>query len=235
MHRLGRAPDYGGLAGFLRLSNALGARPLASKDDKERDQMILSETHPIPSESLPVEALKAHLRMGSGFAEDTLQEPVLLGFLSAAVTAIESRISQILVQREFLWEAPSQTIIGGSLRLPIRPVRKIVEIQYLNSTNETKVLAEDTYQILQHGDRQLLQCNNIDVAKHTSLLVTMQVGLHERLSSVSADLLQAVMLLAAHFYEYREETNLAGGCMPFGVLSLIERYRPCRIYAGNLS
>ena len=49
----------------------------------------------------------------------------------------------------------------------------------------------------------------------------------------AADLAQAVMLLAAHYYEYRDETALAEGCMPFGVASLIERYRIVRLYGGG--
>jgi len=42
-----------------------------------------------------------------------------------------------------------------------------------------------------------------------------------------------VLLLAAHYYEYRDETALGEGCMPFGVSSLIERYRTVRLFAGG--
>ncbi len=46
-----------------------------------------------------------------------------------------------------------------------------------------------------------------------------------------ADLAQAVLLLAAHYYEYRERGDaLAQGCMPFGVSALIERYRTVRMF-----
>ena len=41
------------------------------------------------------------------------------------------------------------------------------------------------------------------------------------------------MLLAAHYYEFRNETSLSDGCMPFGVSSLIERYKIMRIYGGG--
>ena len=197
--------------------------------------MILSETYPIPLESLPVEAFKAHLRMGSGFAEDTLQDPVLLSFLRAAVTAIESRISQILVQREFLWEAPSQLLTEDTLRFPIRPVRSIVKIIAMDGAELSTVLPSDCYQFLHHSDRQMLRFMPMSGQATATFLITMRVGIHAKLSLAPADLVQAVMLLAAHFYEYREDTNLTGGCMPFGVLSLIERYRPCRIYAGKMS
>ncbi|MCX8227300.1 MAG: head-tail connector protein, partial [Sulfitobacter sp.] len=49
---------------------------------------------------------------------------------------------------------------------------------------------------------------------------------------VPADLQQAVFLLAGHYYEFRHETNLSDGCMPFGVSSLIERYKPMRLGFG---
>ncbi len=41
------------------------------------------------------------------------------------------------------------------------------------------------------------------------------------------------MLLAAHYYEYRSETALSEGCMPFGVASLLARYRNLRLGAGQ--
>ncbi len=42
-----------------------------------------------------------------------------------------------------------------------------------------------------------------------------------------------MLLLAAHYYEYRHETALGGGCMPFGVTSLTERYRTVRLLGGG--
>ena len=42
----------------------------------------------------------------------------------------------------------------------------------------------------------------------------------------------AVLLLAAHYFEYRDETALSDGCMPFGVTSLIQRYRTVRFSLG---
>ena len=49
---------------------------------------------------------------------------------------------------------------------------------------------------------------------------------------VPADLRQAVLMLATHYYEYRHDTSLSSGCMPFGVTSLLERYRPVRLHMG---
>ncbi len=52
-------------------------------------------------------------------------------------------------------------------------------------------------------------------------------------ADIPADLAQAVLLLAAHYYEYRDEVSLSQGCMPFGVSSLIERYRTVRLLTGH--
>ena len=65
--------------------------------------MMLIEETAVPSEALPVDAFKAHLRLGTGFSEDTLQEPVLESFLRAAMSAIEARTGKILIERDFSW------------------------------------------------------------------------------------------------------------------------------------
>lgn len=48
-----------------------------------------------------------------------------------------------------------------------------------------------------------------------------------------ADLAQAVLLLATHFYEARNEIATNDGNMPLAVTQLIERYRTVRILGGS--
>jgi len=48
-----------------------------------------------------------------------------------------------------------------------------------------------------------------------------------------ADLGQAVILLAAHYYEHRHETRAGETAFPLGVTGLIERYRTVRLFAGG--
>ncbi|MGB1209276.1 MAG: head-tail connector protein, partial [Paracoccaceae bacterium] len=57
-------------------------------------------------------------------------------------------------------------------------------------------------------------------------------GFGPTFGDVPADLRQAVLLLAAHYYEYRDETALSEGCMPFGVTALLARYRKMRLGMG---
>jgi uncharacterized phiE125 gp8 family phage protein len=67
-----------------------------------------------------------------------------------------------------------------------------------------------------------------------SALVQFEAGYDAVWANLPADLQQAVLMLAAHYYEYRHDTSLSDGCMPFGVTSLIERYRVMRLGVGGL-
>ena len=89
--------------------------------------MMLVEETTIPDAALPLDVLKRHLRLGTGFAEDDLQDPVLIAFLRAAVSAIEVRTGKALISRGFLltltaWGDPSAQV------LPLAPVTAITEV-----------------------------------------------------------------------------------------------------------
>ena len=63
--------------------------------------MMLIEESTVPDTALPVDEFKAHLRVGTGFGEDSLQDGVLRSFLRAAMAAIEARTGKILIARTF--------------------------------------------------------------------------------------------------------------------------------------
>ena len=62
--------------------------------------MLIEETN-VPDAVLPVEAFRMHLRLGTGFAQDGLQDPVLRSFLRAAMAAVEARTGKVLIIRRF--------------------------------------------------------------------------------------------------------------------------------------
>ena len=83
--------------------------------------MILVEETKIATADLPVTTFKAHLRLGSGFSDDMLQDPVLEGCLRSALAAIESRTGKALMERRFSVTANMWTP-GAEQSLPIAPV-----------------------------------------------------------------------------------------------------------------
>lgn len=51
--------------------------------------MMLSEVTGVPQAALPVADFKDHLRLGTGFADDSVQDALAESYLRAAVSAIE--------------------------------------------------------------------------------------------------------------------------------------------------
>ena len=195
---------------------------------------MLSEETMIAEGALPVEQFRSHLRLGSGFGEDGLQDELLTGFLRAAIAAIEARTGKILLARDFSWRVFVWPNREGA-RLPVVPVQAVTGLVLVDAQAVETPVAADRFWLEQDMQRPVLRPSGallpaIPTGGHAR--IALRAGMAADWGSLPADLGQAVLLLAAHYYEYREETALAAGCMPFGVSSLIERYRVLRLSAG---
>ena len=62
--------------------------------------------------------------------------------------------------------------------------------------------------------------------------IHMSAGFGPDWSDLPADLSLAILMLAAHFYEFRHDAGTGAKPMPFGVSSLIERFRNVRLFGG---
>ncbi|SNT38021.1 phage conserved hypothetical protein, phiE125 gp8 family [Antarctobacter heliothermus] len=108
--------------------------------------MMLVEETQVLEAALPVDALKYHLLLGSGFTEGDLQDPVLVSFLRAAIAAIEGRTSKALITRGFLvtldgWTAPD------TQRLPVAPVQAITEVALVDAIGVATVVDPVAYRL----------------------------------------------------------------------------------------
>lgn len=196
--------------------------------------MMLVEETPVPLAALPLDGFKAHLRLGSGFAEDDVQEAVLESFLRAAMAAVEARTGKILIERAFSWTLQDWRDAEGQV-LPVAPVSAVSAVVLIDRLGVETVVPADSYRLAADTHRpRLCPVSALlpPVPTGGTVRVEMVAGYGAAWSDLPADLAQAVLMLAAHYYEYRHDTALSGGCMPFGVTSLLERYRPLRISAG---
>ncbi|WP_282059972.1 head-tail connector protein [Roseobacter litoralis] len=193
--------------------------------------MMLIEETMVPDTALPVEDFKAHLRLGTGFGLETAQDEVLLGFLRAAVSAIEARTGKVLMTRSFSWT------LGfwrdrDSQGLPVAPVIQITRVAVMERSGAQTEVPITSYWLERDSQRPRLRATGASlplIPTGGSAVIGFDAGFGAVWADVPADLRQAVFLLAAHYYEYRNETSLSGGCMPFGVTSLIERYKVMRL------
>lgn len=197
--------------------------------------MMLIEETALPDSALPIEAFRAHLRLGTGFGEDSLQDAVLFGFLRAALSAIEARTGKILLERGFQWSLSKWQGVD-SQTLPVTPVSALTRITAVarDGTQTDVDLAQVRLETHPQQARIIaLGCTLPRIAQTGSVDIHFTAGWGPAWADLPPDLAQAVLLLAAHYYEFRSETSLSEGCMPFGVSSLLERYRTRRIGFGG--
>lgn len=207
--------------------------------------MLVEETF-VPEEALPVDALKRHMRLGTGFDADADEDALLASFLRAAMAAIEARTGKALLQRSFLltvndWQAPDYQV------LPIAPVVMIDEIALCRPPGMdtdlsavTLIYQQEIVEVLDPLRCRLENDTHLPrLRSRTSALpciptggmaaIRFTAGYADTFDALPHDLAQAVLMLATHFDVYRNEVAYGSGCMPFGVTSLIDRFRPMRI------
>jgi uncharacterized phiE125 gp8 family phage protein len=196
--------------------------------------MMLVEVTTVPQTALPVLHFKEHLRLGTGFADDGLQDGVLEGFLRAALAAIEGRTGKVLIEREFSWTIPAWRGLDRQV-LPVAPVSAIAGVVLVDAMGSEVVVDPAGWRLQPDMQRPLLVAMGAvfpSVPSNGAARIGFLAGFGPDWSDLPPDLAQAVLMLAAHYYEYRQDTALGAGCMPFGVTALIERFRMVRLSAG---
>ncbi len=197
--------------------------------------MMLIEETAVPLSALPLDEFKAHLRLGTGFSDGDVQDPVLESFLRAALAAIEARTGKILIARAFSWTLAEWRDPTGQA-LPVAPVSAVTGFILRDRADDEEIIDPSHYRLEKDAHRPVLRPAGTVlpmIPAGGTAEIAFTAGYGPDWGALPADLGQAVLMLAAHYYEYRHETALGQGCMPFGVSSLIERYRIVRVFAGG--
>lgn len=197
--------------------------------------MLMEQTQ-VEASALPLAGFRDHLRLGTGFADDGVQDGVLETCLRAAMVAVEARTNKALMARDYIYRLNAWRDLGAQV-LPVAPVREITALTLVDRGGVETVIAPEKYMLEQDAHRPRLVSMAfvlpaISVGGHAD--IAFRAGMSEAWDGLPADLRQAVFLLAAHYYEHRHETAAETGGMPFGVAPLIERYRHVRLFGGRL-
>lgn len=196
--------------------------------------MMLVEETTVPESALPVLQFREHLRLGTGFSNDGLQDGVIEGFLRAALAAIEARTGKILIEREFSWSLTAWRQVDRQA-LPVAPVSATVDVVMIDRLGVGVTVPSTAWQLVPDMQRPVLVSMGTGlptIPLNGSVRIRFLAGFGPDWSDLPPDLAQAVMMLAGHYYEYRHDTGLGSGCMPFGVTALIERFRMVRLSGG---
>ena len=197
--------------------------------------MILTEVTTVPTLALPIAAFKTHLRLGTGFADDTLQDGLLESTLRAAMAMIEGRIGKVLIARRFKWVIEDWRN-GSEQALPVAPVTALVSVTLVDAADLAVLVDPARYKLVQdtHRPKVIAAGSALPLVPMAGRIeVVFDAGFGAAWAAVPADLAQAVLLLAAEYYEHRSESGVRDGGLPFGVVTLIERWRTVRVLGGG--
>ncbi|MGC1495657.1 MAG: head-tail connector protein [Sulfitobacter sp.] len=196
--------------------------------------MMLIEETTVPDAALPVDAFKAHLRLGSGFGQDDVQDAVLKSFLRAAMATIEARTGKVLISRSFSWSLTFWRDASAQV-LPVAPVGAVTRVALVARDGAASDVDASVYWLERDAQRPRLRSSGSalpGIPSAGAVLIEFDAGYGAAWGDLPSDLSQAVLMLAAHYYEFRDDTGQADGSMPFGVSSLIERFKSMRIGMG---
>lgn len=197
--------------------------------------MMLTEQTTVPTAALPVQALKDHLRLGTGFSDDGMQNGLIEAYLRAAMAALEGRIGKVLIARRFLLQLADWRS-SGEQALPVAPVTAVVTVTLKDAAGGSSVIDASRYRLIPDMHRPKLVAAGVLlplVPTDGLVEVVFDAGFGAIWSQVPADLAQAVILLAAEYYEQRHDSALRASGLPFAVQALIERWRTVRVLGGG--
>lgn len=196
--------------------------------------MMLVEQTSVPASALPVADFRDHLRLGTGFADDGAEDSLLETFLRAAIAAVEAWTGKVLLERDFSWSLMAWRDTRAQT-LPVAPVSEINAIRIVDCLDWQSIVDPAKYRLQQDTHRPVLMARGSrlpTIPPQGSVSIEFTAGFGPAWPDVPADLAQAVMLLAAYYYEYRHEMRVGGAVMPYGVSSLVDRWRNVRLVGG---
>lgn len=197
--------------------------------------MNLTETTVLTSADFPVAELKDYLRLGSGFADDNAQDLLLETCLRAAMGAIEARTSKILIERNFDWVFYDYKTEGVAMLLPVSPVLWLNLFYTYSVAGVATVYSTNNFKLQIDSQRMKLVAKSGEVPKvpeNGSGLIKITAGYGDW-AEIPANLRQAMLMLAASYYENRDIMVSDKVQMPYAVAALLMPFQRIRLGMGS--
>ncbi|WP_435259183.1 head-tail connector protein [Thioclava sp. FR2] len=197
--------------------------------------MMLTEVAKVPDALLPVQAVKDHLRLGTGFSSDGMQDGLLAGYLRAALAAIEGRTGKALLTRSFIFRVDRWRSRTVAQSLPIAPVVAVNSVVTLDGFGGGGPIDPLKWRFVPDMSRPRIEGLGglPTIPEGGCAEIHFDAGFGAAWSDVPPDLAQAVVLLSAEYYEQRHSGGDQGNTLPLPVRALIERWRTVRVLGGG--
>lgn len=193
--------------------------------------MLLKDTAPAAVQPVPLDEFAAHLRLGHGFEDDGSENALLELYLRNATGVLETRLSQALIRRDYTLQTGTWDRHGHAV-MPVGPVTEITRISLVTASGSAD-LAPTMHALAPGAFRQKVTgvaggaLPAIPPGGYAE--ITFTAGHGADWTAVPDDLRQAVLILAAHYYENRSGDPAFTTGLPMGVAALVEPHRPVRL------
>ena len=121
--------------------------------------MMLIEQTQVPDAALPVAEFRDHLQLGSGFADDGLQDGVLLPQLRAALSSIEAETGKVLFSRSYQFVVTAWRNLSRQ-ELPIAPVTSIQSLTITDLGGGETMIGSEKYGLVPDAHHPALECRS---------------------------------------------------------------------------
>jgi uncharacterized phiE125 gp8 family phage protein len=112
----------------------------------------------------------------------------------------------------------------------------VVSVTLVDAAGGETLVAATSYRLVSDTHRPRLVGRGFSlptIPTDGMVKVVFDAGFGPDWTDVPVDLRQAVLLLASEYYEHRHDDGAQGAGLPFGVVTLIERWRTVRILGGG--
>ncbi len=193
---------------------------------------MLTEVTPVAEAALPIAALREHLRLGTGFDDENLQDGLLVACLRAGLALVEARTGKAVLARPF-----RVTLHGWydryAERLPICPIVTLDQVRILDKDDEVELVSPAVYRLIQGRHRASLEAIGAlpPVPAYGRVEIDLVAGYGAAWNAVPAGLRQAVIMVAAGLYEGRAVEG--GDVLTPTVNALLSEFRATRLTLGQ--
>ncbi len=159
--------------------------------------------------------------------DDSSDDALIAAMIAAAARHLEQVAGLALITSQWRLWADCPPPPGASLRIPLAPISSIDEVAVRDASGWQVVPAADWQADLASRPARLRAANpwpRPDGGLNT-VRITFTAGFGADESAVPEELQQAILILAAHFYEFREGGALPAG-LPPQVRALIRPHQP---------
>lgn len=192
--------------------------------------MYLIEQAEVPVSALPVPEFRAHLRLGSGFADDAVQNDVLEQALRGAIAQVETHCGKALLIRPFICTLFAWRNLGRQV-LPKAPLVSLDTLTLVDYEGQSEVVSPDRYQVEFDTHSPSIVARGFvlpQIAVGGQAKIAFTAGFAPEWAGIPADLRQAVLALATRHYEHRDGSK----AMPTSVEATLAAHRPMRLFGG---